>query len=501
MLTEPKLQAGFELIRDGRIDEALVAHLLELNDLPCNMIGAPYMLFQDRPRWNGETVRRLVVLWPFTAEYAATGAGDFLMFARYLVEARKRCEHLTVHAPPSMHAIARRCVGVDVVCAPGMLREALLAADAYTVLWMPIAVAVSQGYGEPLPLTPLPGLAPSLAPGVRHVGLCWAASQEFGTLRTIRPPSQFDALASLPGVQFHCLQAWPFHHEARPWMVKHKLASWDHTAALVAQLDAVVTVDTGVAHIAGSLGVPTHLVLTDYEDWRWGPGERTGWYPSMRLHRGDPVANFCAAAIALAQGIEPTPRARVDLPSVDVGTLWPETIRKTGPYMSSTDLRALLGLVKGARRVLEIGVQEGDTAAFLLANFPEIETYQGVDVLPGYRFERTHQAGEVPRTPGARAASDRRFRLVLRARGAFDLSAADLEPCDAVFIDGDHGRNAIRHDTALARSVLRPGGVIIWHDYGNSTTPDVREVLNAFRAEGRDVHRVAGSWVAFERVY
>ena len=58
------------------------------------------------------------------------------------------------------------------------------------------------------------------------------------------------------------------------------------TAALVSQMDRVVCVDTSVAHLAGALGINTHILLPFTPDWRWGlePSERI-WYQSVTLHR------------------------------------------------------------------------------------------------------------------------------------------------------------------------------------------------------------------------
>jgi ADP-heptose:LPS heptosyltransferase len=64
------------------------------------------------------------------------------------------------------------------------------------------------------------------------------------------------------------------------------IADFADTAALVAALDLVITVDTAVAHLAGALGVETWVLLPHFPDWRWGvAGERTPWYPSLRLFR------------------------------------------------------------------------------------------------------------------------------------------------------------------------------------------------------------------------
>ena len=58
------------------------------------------------------------------------------------------------------------------------------------------------------------------------------------------------------------------------------------TAAVMKNLDHVVTTDTSLAHLAGALGVPTTVLLGKVPDWRWlREGESTGWYPSMQLIR------------------------------------------------------------------------------------------------------------------------------------------------------------------------------------------------------------------------
>ena len=77
------------------------------------------------------------------------------------------------------------------------------------------------------------------------------------------------------------------------------------TAAIIEQLDALVTVDTAVAHLAGALGKPCYLMLPWFRsDWRWMQGrDDSPWYPSVRIFRqarhGDwaPVIADVAAAV------------------------------------------------------------------------------------------------------------------------------------------------------------------------------------------------------------
>jgi hypothetical protein len=65
-----------------------------------------------------------------------------------------------------------------------------------------------------------------------------------------------------------------------------EVSDFADTAAVIAQLDLVITVDASVAHLAGSLGKPVWILLSNRPDWRWGrAGGSTPWYPASRLFR------------------------------------------------------------------------------------------------------------------------------------------------------------------------------------------------------------------------
>lgn len=171
-------------------------------------------------------------------------------------------------------------------------------------------------------------------------------------------------------------------------------------------------------------------------------------------------------------------------------------------FMNTGELETLIALVASVRprTVLEFGVNAGRTAKAILDCVPGIVAYEGIDVLPGYVTEKLVQRREIPEQPGALVLSDPRFRLVLRSRGSLDLQACELQACDVAFIDGDHGRAAVTHDTMLARQLVRPGGMIIWHDYHDLGNVDVCEVLHEQAAAGAPIVAVQGTWLAFERV-
>ena len=170
--------------------------------------------------------------------------------------------------------------------------------------------------------------------------------------------------------------------------------------------------------------------------------------------------------------------------------------------MNEGELETLIALVRSVRpqHVVEFGVNVGRTAKAILANVPGIERYTGIDVPFGHVPAKAVQRNETPMCAGEMVAADPRFHLVVRPRGSLELTAADLAPCDAAFIDGDHGREAVLHDTALARALVRPGGIIVWHDYHDLGTVDVKDTLDGMSQAGDAIMRVDRTWLAFERV-
>jgi predicted O-methyltransferase YrrM len=181
----------------------------------------------------------------------------------------------------------------------------------------------------------------------------------------------------------------------------------------------------------------------------------------------------------------------------DLGITGPEVER---PYMEPGEQEALLALigsiVPAPEVMVEIGVNIGLTAKAVLQHVPSISRYIGVDVEAGYRFEGAWQQHDRPAEPGRLVKDDPRFRLMLRGNGR----AAEMpQSSDVVFIDGDHGPRHVLEDSLWAASVVRSGGMIIWHDYQN-TPAEVTGVLDRLHAEGRNLVHITGTSLVFERI-
>jgi Flp pilus assembly protein TadD len=135
------------------------------------------------------------------------------------------------------------------------------------------------------------------ADGLR-VGLCWASNPALFRMDSSRRATKksmaletMAPLSELEGVQFVSVLNWkielmPKAFAGRLLDVSADLHSLDDTAALIGELDLVITVDTAVAHLAGALGKPVWLLLHDFADCRWSlTGDRSYWYRDMRLIR------------------------------------------------------------------------------------------------------------------------------------------------------------------------------------------------------------------------
>ena len=146
----------------------------------------------------------------------------------------------------------------------------------------------------------------------RKIGLCWAAG-EWKPERSLLP-RELMPLAPISGISLVCLQRGPAYErwratpEGPPISDVLSTEAIAVTAAVIANLDLVITVDTMVAHLAGA---PTWLLLHDTADWRWLlDREDSPWYPTMRLFRqparGDwaSVVPEVANALATLQGGE-----------------------------------------------------------------------------------------------------------------------------------------------------------------------------------------------------
>ncbi len=224
------------------------------------------------------------------------GAGDSIQFARFLTLAARRCQSLLLVCPDHLTRLLQTVPGIARIYNAGDIP--LSAFDTYCPLMsLPKCLGIDTLDDIPAPVPYLTVPPSDLVvrrsdPQALHIGICWAGSPTQGNDRN--RSTRFDdwlPLLKTPGVVWHSLQKGPTVTQIQDCPVP--LVKWDallrdyaDTAAIVQQLDYVITVDTSVAHVAGALAKPTWVLLCYNADWRWlEAGETSPYYPSLRLFR------------------------------------------------------------------------------------------------------------------------------------------------------------------------------------------------------------------------
>ena len=250
-----------------------------------------------QPKWDGTPLDgRMVLLW------CEQGLGDALQFVRYAPLVKERGGRVALECPGLLAPLLRTLAGVDALVAEG---TPLPPFDCHApLLSLPFLVGTR--------LDTVPADVPYLSAdpaGVEawrdrlasvagfKVGIAWQGNphHKWDRWRSV-PLTAFAPLAELPGVRLVSLQQGPGSEQLRAGKARFPVtelgerwgasSAWADTAAVMASLDLVVTVDTAPAHLAGALGVPVWVPLPTLVDWRWLlDRDDSPWYPTMRLFR------------------------------------------------------------------------------------------------------------------------------------------------------------------------------------------------------------------------
>ena len=232
---------------------------------------------------------------------AEQGFGDTIQFARYLPLLAARGVRVIFQCQRALAPLFRSLAGVQVIT----VDDPLPACDCHVPL-----LSLPRLFGTTFDSIPasVPYLrAPEAwsAPLGRppRVGLVWhanphaqlARSWRSLPLETLEPITSFDAT-------FVSLQTEPVPEGSPLLDVSPRLTDFGATAALVQELDLVVSVDTAVAHLAGAMGRPVWTLLPYAADWRWLRDRLDSpWYPTMRLFR-QPVWGDWSSAVKEVAG-------------------------------------------------------------------------------------------------------------------------------------------------------------------------------------------------------
>jgi Flp pilus assembly protein TadD len=251
-----------------------------------------------QPRWDGGPLQGRSVLL-----CCEQGLGDTIHFIRYAAILRDRGARVILSCQTPLRPLLAGCHGIDELCDEN-------AEPAHFDVWSPL-LSVPGLVGTTVEAIPAPGpylfASPKLVERWRRylnrfkafkVGIGWQGNRAHvaDRYRSIRL-TRFAAFAELKGVQLISLQKGPGTEQLGEvagdfsvFDLGHQLdhsAPFTDTAAVMMNLDLIITADTAIAHLAGALGVPVWTAIPMLgTDWRWLlDREDTPWYPTMRLFR------------------------------------------------------------------------------------------------------------------------------------------------------------------------------------------------------------------------
>jgi hypothetical protein len=253
------------------------------------------------------------------------GMGDTFQFMRFLEPARQRVGRLIFAHRKPLGRLLKDVTGIDELVVMGSAPEA----DPEHDLWAPImSLPYLLGYGEDLIVRGGAYLEPERdlctkwanrypAGGRLKVGICWQGNPTYlADYKRSIPLSHLAPILEAPSLE--CISLQKVHgleqleglpmgaklENLGPELDDHTGAFCD-TAAVMKQLDLVLTSDTSTAHLAGALNVPTWLMLAKVPDWRWERvGESCRWYPSMRLFRQSEAGDWAPVVAAVLENLK-----------------------------------------------------------------------------------------------------------------------------------------------------------------------------------------------------
>ncbi len=281
----------------------------------------------NEPRWDGSDLNGKTILI-----HAEQGLGDTFQFIRYAKLIKEKNGTVIVAVQKPLVTLMKRCKGVDQVIS---LDDTPPHFDVHSPM-------LSLPYVMKTRIDTVPNEIPYIHTDEKlvaewkeklaadknfKIGICWQGNDNYATplLRTTVAqksvhPKEFEPICSVPGVSIYSLQKMTGTDQLKEIPSSMHIKTFDgdfdqshgrfmDTAAVIRNLDLVITVDTSISHLASGLGTPTWILLPNPADWRWMIDRNDSpWYPQVtRLFKqptpGDWKSMICEVADELKKHI------------------------------------------------------------------------------------------------------------------------------------------------------------------------------------------------------
>ncbi|MFN7095968.1 MAG: tetratricopeptide repeat protein [Gammaproteobacteria bacterium] len=290
---ETRFNLGFYYLQQGDFKQGLPLYEARWLLPTANPVRSQFIY----PRWQGESLHEKTLLI-FTEQ----GYGDTINFCRYIPLIDKGNGKIILNCVADLVPLMKTLPGIDQI----IIRDQPNPTVDYYIPLQSLPLIFNTTL-ETIPaqipyLKTDPATAAywqdyfSVEPDKLKVGICWRGRRNLvNSINRTCGLNYFLPLMELENSVFYSLQKdiLPEEKTASTKMVilADQMQNFSDTAAIIEQLDLVITIDTAVAHLAGALNKPVWNLLPYFADWRWLLDRSdTPWYPSMRLYRQS-VAN------------------------------------------------------------------------------------------------------------------------------------------------------------------------------------------------------------------
>jgi tetratricopeptide (TPR) repeat protein len=262
------------------------------------------------PQWSGGALERKTIL-----VHAEQGFGDSFQFCRYIPLLAQRGGRVIVEAPDIIQEVIGTVGGIEAVIAPG---DDLPEIDYHVpMMSLPFGFRASED-NLLVPNSYLSAPFDALKKWQkklehlhgRRIGIVWKGNSEHA--RNLWRSPGLDVLRPLfdeDNCSFTSLQKDDGLKDlnaanltGQVLNLEDELQTFSDTAAVIANLDLVITPDTSVAHLSAALGKPTWVMLPFVAEWRWGIGRDVSpWYPSIRLFRQKSAGDWAGVVAEMGE--------------------------------------------------------------------------------------------------------------------------------------------------------------------------------------------------------
>ena len=262
-----------------------------------------------KPLWDGGDLQGRKILL-----YSEQGMGDAIQFIRYVPLVKEKGASVIVECQKPLLRLFQTVPEIDRVVERGTeLPEFDVQASLMTLPHIlgttldniPAQIPYLQGGAGETP-------APRENQETLKVGIVWGTKSGHPTAKDRSCKlSDFSPILEIKDITFYSLQKGEQVAEIAALRqdnlinLDEQLQDFADTAAAIAQLDLIITVDTAVAHLAGALGKATWVLLPFVPDWRWMlDNSDTPWYPTMRLFRQEKAKDWSEVFVSVRKALE-----------------------------------------------------------------------------------------------------------------------------------------------------------------------------------------------------